>query len=123
MEKSRTTAMIEATFSWSDIGSWDEAAKLFGGSERGQDSGDKGGQSEECRTDEETGSQTALPQVISVDSSNIFVDSDLPVALAGVEDLVVVIKNGAVLVCKRGESQKVKQVVEKIRESGEEELL
>ena len=98
MEKSKTTAMVEASFSWSDIGSWDEAAKLFG-------------------------EQPAAPRVISVDSDNVFVDSDLPVALAGVEDLVVVVKNGVVLVCKRGKSQKVKQVVETIQESGEEELL
>jgi mannose-1-phosphate guanylyltransferase len=48
---------------------------------------------------------------------------DLPVALCGVKDLIVVVKNGVVMICRRGESQLVKNVVENLKESGRNELL
>ncbi len=91
MEQSRRTAMIEAAFRWSDVGSWDEIAAM----------------------DEGT-----APAVFSVDSGDNFVSSDLPVALCGVEGLHVIVKNGAVLICKKGSSQLVREAVEEIRKSG-----
>ncbi len=96
MEKSRKTAMIKATFSWTDVGSWDEVARLQLVSER---------------------------KVFSEEAERNFVFSDLPVALCGVSGLAVVIKNGIVLICKRGSSQLVKRIVTQLEESGEEELL
>ncbi len=81
MEKSRRAAMVPADFSWTDLGSWDEAARLL--------------------PDE-------APRVLSVESENCSVFSDLPVALCGVKDLVVVIRNGHALVLKKGSSQLVR---------------
>lgn len=103
MEKSSKCAMVEATFGWSDVGSWDEAARLFGGAEH---SG-KGSQG----------------RVFSVESRDNYVLTDIPVALAGVSDLIVVVKNGTLLICRRGESQLVKEVVSLVEEAGGEELL
>jgi hypothetical protein len=40
-----------------------------------------------------------------------------------VDDLIVVQKNGKLLICRRGESQLVKQVVERLKSSGHEEWL
>jgi len=100
MEKSSKCAMVEAAFGWSDVGSWDEAARLFGGAEHsGQD------------------------RVFSIDSRDNYVLTDIPVALAGVSDLIVVVKNGTLLICRRGESQLVKEVVSRVEEEGGGELL
>ncbi|WP_020611963.1 mannose-1-phosphate guanylyltransferase [Sediminispirochaeta bajacaliforniensis] len=98
MEKCRRTAMVEASFTWNDIGSWDELSQVIdndlelSGQERGK--------------------------AIAIDSKGCFVHSDLPVALCGVDDLIVVQENGVLLVCKKGEGQLVKKAVEAFREKG-----
>jgi mannose-1-phosphate guanylyltransferase/mannose-6-phosphate isomerase len=104
MEKSRSSAMVEASFEWNDIGSWDEMAKLF---EEGEGAAGEG----------------ENEKVYTVESNGNFVYSDLPVALCGVDDLMVVVKNGAVLVTKKGSGQLVKKVVEQIKEEGRTDIL
>lgn len=96
MERSDRCAMVPASFSWNDVGSWDEVAKL-----------DAGGRED----------------VFEVEAEGNFVHSDLPVALCGVDGLHVVVKNGIVLVCRQGESQLVKDVVARLQESGRSDLL
>jgi mannose-1-phosphate guanylyltransferase/mannose-6-phosphate isomerase len=96
MEKSRRTAMVKAEFEWSDIGSWDEVSRL--GSVSGQ-------------------------AIFSSDSHDNFVYSDVPVALAGVEGLIVIIKRGAALICRKGHSQQVRRIVEAIEEADRKDLL
>jgi mannose-1-phosphate guanylyltransferase/mannose-6-phosphate isomerase len=96
MEKHARRAMVPACFDWSDVGSWDEVARLFPG----------GG-----------------PGTFRAAAAGSFVYSDLPVALAGVKDLIVVVKNGVVLVARRGATQEVKALVEQVRRAGREELL
>lgn len=96
MERSDRVGVIKASFEWNDIGSWDEVAEL----------GTEG-----------TG------EVFRVDSEDTYVYSDTPVALCGVEDLIVVVKNGRVLVCKKGETQKVKEIVNMLKERDRGDLL
>ncbi len=96
MEKSRAAGVVPASFMWSDIGSWDEVARL---------------------------DVTGSGEVFSVDSGGNYVFTDQPVALCGVEDLIVVVQHGAVLICKKGESQKVKQIVTALKEQSKESLL
>ena len=96
MEKSDRAAMVRATFEWSDVGSWDEVADRY--SFEGAD-------------------------VLLANASGNFVFSDIPVALAGVEDLIVVIKNGVALICKKGSSQLVRDVVKDARQRGLQSLL
>jgi mannose-1-phosphate guanylyltransferase/mannose-6-phosphate isomerase len=100
MEKSSKCAMVEATFGWSDVGSWDEAARLFGGAE-----------------------YSGHGRVFSIESRDNYILTDIPVALAGVSDLIVVVKNGTLLICRRGESQLVKEMVSRVEEAGGGELL
>jgi mannose-1-phosphate guanylyltransferase/mannose-1-phosphate guanylyltransferase/mannose-6-phosphate isomerase len=102
MEKSSRAAVVTATFDWSDIGSWDEIAKL------------------QTQADAGSGGDTS---VVTVQAEGNVVLSDTPVALCGVDDLIVVQKNGKLLICRRGESQLVKQVVERLKSSGHEEWL
>ena len=97
------TVMVRADFDWIDIGSWDEYARLLG---NGQAEVYSGGTSNGC-----------------------FVDSDIPVALAGVEDLIIVIRSGtngspcAALIAKKGKTQAVREIVAQIKQSGRGELL
>lgn len=106
MERSKQVAVVPASFSWNDVGSWDEAARLaqlLPGT----------GTSDASAADASAGASAVL-----VESGNVFVDSDLPVAVCGVDDVHVVVKNGKVLVCRRGRSQLVKLAVEKARSLG-----
>ncbi len=101
MEKTSSASMVVASFDWSDVGSWDEVARLFPeGSRSGEGS-----------------------IVFEVEAGNNYVYADIPVAIAGVSDLIVVEKNNAILICKRGSSQLTRDVVSKIRENGKTDLL
>jgi mannose-1-phosphate guanylyltransferase len=101
-EKCGKTVMIRSNFEWIDIGNWEEYIKILSKNKS---------------------------QVYSISSESCYVDSDIPVALAGVKDLIVVIRGGkngkpasALITCK-GQAQKVRDVVEQIRKSGKTELL
>lgn len=85
MERSSRIRMVRAAFDWNDVGSWDVIAEL--------------------------GARPAAP-VYSLDSSDNFVYSNVPVALCGVENLIVVVSNGRVMVCRKGMSQLVKEAAE-----------
>jgi mannose-1-phosphate guanylyltransferase/mannose-6-phosphate isomerase len=101
-EKCTRTVMAAADFEWLDVGSWDEYARLAspGGAE-----------------------------VYDSGSDNCFVDADIPVALCGVRDLIVVVRSGkdggpsSVLISQKGETQRVREIVEKIRQAGRTEIL
>ena len=96
MEKSKQSAMVKASFTWTDIGSWDEVARL---------------------------GLTDNPDLFESDASGNFVYSDLPVAICGVDDVIVVVKNGCVLVCRKGSSQKVKQIVTQLKDRDRRDIL
>ena len=101
-EKCRSTVMLRATFDWIDIGNWEEYSKVCG-------------------------KNSSL--VFRAGADGCYVDSDIPVALAGVEDLIVVIRSGkngepaAALVTRRGHTQNVRGIVEEIKKAGKPELL
>jgi mannose-1-phosphate guanylyltransferase/mannose-1-phosphate guanylyltransferase/mannose-6-phosphate isomerase len=112
-EKCGATVMVEAAFNWTDVGSWDEYALLAG-----REDGAAGGNS-----------RTPGTELFQTGAVNCFVDSDIPVALIGTEDLIVTARSGkngeppAILISKRGESQKVRDIVAHITAKGRKELL
>lgn len=87
-EKTKEAYIVLASFNWDDVGSWDSFEKHSKGE-----------------------GKTAL-----VDSNNCFVYSDIPVAICGLDDITVVIKNGKALVMKKGKSSLVREAVKKISE-------
>ncbi|MCL2601824.1 MAG: sugar phosphate nucleotidyltransferase [Treponema sp.] len=101
-EKCRNTVMVRASFDWLDIGNWEEYIKVC----------DK---------------NSSL--VFRAAADTCYVDSDIPVALAGVEDLIVVIRSGkngeppVALVTRRGQTQKVRDIVDEIKKAGKAALL
>jgi mannose-1-phosphate guanylyltransferase/mannose-6-phosphate isomerase len=102
VEKCSRTIMVVASFNWLDVGSWDEYAKLLG----------------------DTGSE-----VYCSGEKSCFIDSDIPVALCGVEDLIVVVRSGkdgavpSVLIAKKSETQRVREIVQQIKDAGKTSLL
>jgi mannose-1-phosphate guanylyltransferase/mannose-1-phosphate guanylyltransferase/mannose-6-phosphate isomerase len=102
VEKCNRCIMVVAGFKWLDVGSWDEYARLL----------------------EDTGSE-----VYCSGEKSCFVDSDIPVALCGVEDLIVVVRSGkdgtapSVLIAKKGETQRVREIVEQIKNADKTPLL
>ena len=89
-EKSKNAATVKATFNWTDVGSWDTFSEL-------------------C-------TNPANNKVVQIEAENNFVYSDVPVSLCGVKDLVVVVKNGKVLVMKKGSSALVRDAVKAIEQ-------
>ena len=76
----------------SDIGSWDEAYRISEKDEQGN---------------------VVVGNVILKDVRNSIVQSnDKVVGLIGVEDLIVINTDDAILVCKKGKSQEVKEIVD-----------
>jgi mannose-1-phosphate guanylyltransferase/mannose-1-phosphate guanylyltransferase/mannose-6-phosphate isomerase len=107
-ERCRSVVMVRAGFDWLDVGSWDEYARL--------------------RTPLPPDNRP--PDVFGTDAAgSCFVDADIPVALCGVEDLIVVIRSGkdggpaSALIAKKGETQRLRAIVEQIKAAGRAELL
>lgn len=103
MEKSKQVYIIKSNFGWNDLGSWDEIYNMR--------SKDTNGNASEGMT-------------LKINSKNCLVINDQRItALVGVEDLLVIDTDNGLLVCKRGESQNVKEVVDYLRRKGMEEYL
>lgn len=103
MEKSKQVFTIKSHFDWSDVGSWDEIYNLK--------NKDKEGNVKEGRT-------------VLINSKNCLVINDQRIsALVGVEDLLVIDTDNGLLICKKGESQNVKEVVDFLRRKGLDQYL
>jgi hypothetical protein len=60
---------------------------------------------------------------VQVESSGNYIYSELPVMLCGVEGLDVIVKNGRVLIARRGAGQLVKEGVEQLRTGGYDDAI
>jgi mannose-1-phosphate guanylyltransferase/mannose-1-phosphate guanylyltransferase/mannose-6-phosphate isomerase len=104
--------MVRASFDWIDVGSWDEYARLLGDTGAG------------AVTRNGAVASNGAKVYAAGDCGGCFVDSDIPVALAGVKDLIVVIRTGAdgspraALIAKKGETQRVRDIAAQINKAG-----
>ncbi|MBZ5587301.1 MAG: NTP transferase domain-containing protein [Acidobacteriia bacterium] len=102
MEKATPVWAVGVDFAWSDVGSWGGLSEVLPSSQDG----------------------VAFGDVVAVDSERSVLISDGPlVATVGVHDLVVVATRDAVLVVPRDQVQRVKELVEKLRSEGRDEIL
>ncbi len=85
MEKSNRVKVVPSNFKWSDLGSFDTLSKHL-----------------------------KTSPYINLESKDNFLISKKQVAMIGVKDLIVVDTEDALLIVKKGESQKVKEVVQKL---------
>jgi mannose-1-phosphate guanylyltransferase / mannose-6-phosphate isomerase len=96
MERTKSAAVMPVSYGWSDVGSWQAVWELSG-----RDALDNFGQG----------------SVVFVDSRGSYVTSDKQlVALFGVENLVVVTTDDAVLVAKREDGDGLRRLVQKLKE-------
>jgi mannose-1-phosphate guanylyltransferase len=95
MEKADRVLVVEASFDWDDVGSWQAVARYFKNDEHGN------------------AANTAL---VALDSSDnvIFNDGETTVALLGVHNLIVVRTADAILICHRHQAEKIKNLVGKL---------
>ena len=95
MEKSNIVKVIPSNINWSDVGNFDA---LF----------------EELPKDENN--NTINKNHISIDSKNNLIYGDeRKIATVDIEDLIIVDSGDALLISKKGSSQKVKQIVAEVR--------
>lgn len=96
MEKSDKVAVVPVDIGWNDLGSFDSFYDVFPTDENDNISDD---------------------QNIIIDSKNNLIQSynGKIVAAVGVEDLIIVDSRDALLVCKKDQSQKVKNVVDTLK--------
>ena len=103
MEKSQNVFIIRSHFGWNDVGAWDEVYNI---KEKNDDGNVKQG------------------NTVTINTKNCLIINDQKiVATIGVEDLLVINTDNGLLICKRGEAQKVKEVVDYLRRKGLEQFL
>jgi mannose-1-phosphate guanylyltransferase len=103
MEKLPEFAVLPAAFRWSDLGSWDawgDLAADLDGTNRGQ------------------------ADLLAIESTgNVIRADNRLVALLGVHDMIVVDTSDALLVCRKADAQRIKEIIKNLEERGRSELL
>ena len=99
MEKSNIVKVIPSNIAWSDVGSFDALYEELPKDENGN---------------------TLNPNHISIDSkNNLIYGKDRKIATVDMEDCIIVDTGDALLISKKGSSQKVKQIVAEVRKTTE----
>jgi mannose-1-phosphate guanylyltransferase/mannose-6-phosphate isomerase len=102
MEKSSNAMMVPLDAGWSDVGSWAALHDVSARDDRGN---------------------TLIGDAIAHDCDNTFVQAeDRLVAVAGLENTIVVETKDSVMVADKSKSQDVKELVEMLKAEGREEI-
>ena len=95
MEKSENVYVTQCEFGWSDVGSWDETYRL---------------------SRKDNNGNSIVGDVVTIDTEGSFIrTAGKMIATLGVKDLIIVDTPDALLICRRGESQRVQAVVDYLR--------
>ncbi|MEE8141851.1 MAG: sugar phosphate nucleotidyltransferase, partial [Planctomycetota bacterium] len=104
LEKASNVRVVEATFSWDDVGSWRSL--------------------ERYRQGDEHGNITEGRVVLEAAGGNtVLASGSRVIALMGVQDLVVVDAPGALLICPKDRVEEIKKLVDQVSDRGWEEVL
>ncbi len=104
MEKSERALVIPAEIGWSDLGSWDSLAGIL--------------------KKDESGNVVVADDKCLIDVKNsLFYANGKFVAGIGVQDLIVVSSENAILICKKNSSQDVRKITNFLSEKRREEYL
>ena len=95
MEKADRVLVVEASFDWDDVGSWQAVARYFKKDDQGN---------------------IANRAVTALDASDniVFNDGKTTIALLGVHNLIVVRTGDAILICHRHQAERIKNLVAKL---------
>ncbi len=104
MEHYDDVAVIEAPFTWDDVGSWRSLARLYPSDENGN---------------------TIIGRHLGVNSQGVIVrgDDNRLIVTLGMKDCIIVHTPDATLVANKNDEEAVRRVVEEIRRRGWEEFL
>lgn len=103
MERAKEVLVVEGDFGWNDVGSWDALQALYDADENGN---------------------IIYGEQIHIDTKNcISYAKNKLIAALGVEDLIIVETDDAVLVCHKDKAQDVRKIVEGLNAQGMTEYL
>ncbi len=103
MEKAAMVAVVPTRFRWSDVGSWPAAIEFQKADADGN---------------------VSVGETLLLDTRNsAFFGGKRFIAASGVEDLIVVDADDALLICHRDSAQSVKLIVERLKAEGRKDLL
>lgn len=96
MEKADNVFVVEGSFGWSDVGSWDELYRLL--MKDGKNNVIEG-------------------NVVTVNTANCLVSGSTGrmIGLVGVDNLIVVETEGSIMICPRGDAEQVRDLVDLMR--------
>jgi mannose-1-phosphate guanylyltransferase/mannose-6-phosphate isomerase len=101
MEKSKNISVIPFDFLWSDVGSWDTIFEVM---------------------NKDVNQNVKIGNIHMIDTKNSLVIGDKRlISMVGLEDMVVIETEDALFLGKKGESQRVKALVEELRKGGNKE--
>jgi len=95
MEKADRVLVVEASFDWDDVGTWQAVSRYF-------------------KKDEHGNVANAALTVLDSSDNIVFNDGETSVALVGVHNLIVVRTDDAILICDRHDAEKIKNPVGKL---------
>lgn len=102
MERADRVAVVPVEMGWSDVGSWDALHAL--------------GEADDH-------ANVLHGDIVAIDTSGCLIRSEGPViTTVGIHDLIVVATRDAVMILPRGDSQKVKGIVEALKAKGHDTL-
>jgi len=96
IEKSKKILVVPVDIGWTDLGSFDSFFDVF-------------------KKDENNNIVKSESIVIDSYNNYIYSDTDKIISVIGADDLIIIDNKDALLICKRNQSQKVKQVVAEIK--------
>jgi mannose-1-phosphate guanylyltransferase len=103
IERSNHVYMIPANIGWSDIGSWDSLGALFPPDESGN---------------------IVRAQTVNIETKNcVLYSENALIATIGVEDLIIVSCEDALMVCAKSKAQRVKELVDQMKAKNLHEFL
>ena len=97
LENASNVYVLEGTFGWTDLNDWDEVFRIVHKDAR---------------------DNAVLGNIVLLDTKNSMVISDeKPVAVIGMEDIILINTEKAILLCKQGEANKVGNLVEYLKKN------
>ena len=103
MEKSDDVLVISGDFGWNDVGSWENMDVIY---------------------DEDENGNIIVGNQINIDTKNtISYAKERLITTVGVENLIIVETEDAILVCDKNRAQDVKLIVDELKASGQKEYL
>jgi mannose-1-phosphate guanylyltransferase/mannose-1-phosphate guanylyltransferase/mannose-6-phosphate isomerase len=97
MEREDHVACVPVNMGWSDVGSWDSLHTISA---------------------KDSDGNAVRGEVLALGARNCLIHSDGPrITLVDVDDLIVVVSQGEIMILRRGESQKVRKVTEAIKDA------